>query len=188
MSFLSRAELEALPFASLGQEVYISSKASLYGVEYMHIGNRVRIDDFCLLSVGPEGLYIGDWVHVSAYALLVGRARITLGDFVNIGARTAVYTNSDDFSGASLTNPLVHEAYKQVTYAPVTLEKHALVATQCTLLPGVVMQEGAALGAHSLAKGELERFWIYGGVPARKLKPRKEDLLALEKQLRGEQK
>ena len=52
MSFFSDAELFDLGFASLGENVKISRKASIYGAGQISIGNNVRVDDFCILSAG----------------------------------------------------------------------------------------------------------------------------------------
>lgn len=48
--FYSKEELEAMHFKSLGKNVSISRKASLYHTEEMEIGNNVRIEDFCVLN------------------------------------------------------------------------------------------------------------------------------------------
>ena len=49
-SFLSQDELEKVGFGSIGDEVYISRHCSIYSAKNIHIGNHVRIDDFCILS------------------------------------------------------------------------------------------------------------------------------------------
>lgn len=44
--FLTEKEIKILNFKSIGKNVLISDKASIYGAENMSIGNNVRIDDF----------------------------------------------------------------------------------------------------------------------------------------------
>ena len=46
MAFLSQAHLHAMGFRSLGQNVRISDKASIYDPEIISIGDHSRIDDF----------------------------------------------------------------------------------------------------------------------------------------------
>ena len=49
--YLSREEVLALGFASVGENVQISNKACFYGAAKMRIGSHVRIDDFCILGI-----------------------------------------------------------------------------------------------------------------------------------------
>ena len=49
------------------------------------------------------------------------------------------------------------------------------------VLPGSVLGDGAILGALSLLRALIPAWEIWGGVPARHLRDRKRDLLALEK-------
>ncbi len=50
MAFLAEEQLKELGFRSLGSNVKISSKASIYAPYNISIGNNVRIDDFCVIS------------------------------------------------------------------------------------------------------------------------------------------
>ena len=60
-SFYSDEELKKIRFKSLGENVLISKKASIYSPEKIIIGNNVRIDDFCILS---GNIQIGNHVHI----------------------------------------------------------------------------------------------------------------------------
>ena len=44
-SFYTRPELEQIGFASIGEDVFVSRKASIYSPSKISIGNKVRIDD-----------------------------------------------------------------------------------------------------------------------------------------------
>ncbi len=50
MAFLSLEQLEKFGFKSLGKDVLISDKASIYNPEQMTIGDHSRIDNFCVVS------------------------------------------------------------------------------------------------------------------------------------------
>ena len=63
MSTYSQDELFAFGFKSIGKNVLISRKASIYGADKIEIGNNVRIDDFCVLSSGDDGFLIGNNIH-----------------------------------------------------------------------------------------------------------------------------
>lgn len=183
MGFLTREQLENIGFAKLGNEVLISDKASIYNPGKITIGNKVRIDDFCVLSAGDGGIAIGDYVHIAVYSLLIGAGRITLQDFSGISSRVSVYSSNDDYSGSFLTNPTVPEKFKDVKVADVTIEKHVIIGSGSVVLPGVVIGRGAAIGALSLVTKSCEEFKVYSGAPAKVIKKRKNGLEVLENQL-----
>lgn len=179
-SFYSYEELKSLGFKKIGSNVNISRKTSIYGAEKMSIGNNVRIDDFCLLSGNIE---IGNNVHIAAYvSVFAGNTGIILKDFVGISSRSVVYAESDDYSGEFLTNPTVPLEYKNIQCGKVIFEKHSLVGTGCTVLPGVIVGEGASIGAMSLINKNVDSWTINIGVPVRKIKERSKKLLDLEKE------
>ena len=180
MAMLSHKAIEALGFASVGQNVWISDRASFYGVSRIALGNDVRIDDFCVLSAGEGGITVGNYVHIAVYASLIGAGRITLSDFCNISSRVAIYSSNDDYSGTTMTNPTVPCEYIGATHADVFLGRHVIVGCGSVILPGVRLEEGVAVGALSFIHKRCEAFGIYVGNPARRIKERKRDLLELE--------
>ena len=147
-SFYTKDELDQIGFKSLGSHVLISRKASIYGAEYMSIGNNVRIDDFSILS---SNLSIGNHVHISAYvALYGGKEGIEIHDYVGVSARTLVYAVSDDYTGEGMANPTVPDKYRKVTHGKVIICKHAITGAGSIVLPGVTLGEGSSFGAISL--------------------------------------
>ena len=182
MSTLSRDSIEKLGFESVGENVQISNLATFYGADRISVGNNVRIDDFCVLSAGVGGISIGQHVHIAVYSSLIGAGKISLSDFCNISSRVSIYSSSDDYSGVSMTNPTVPHTYTRVTQADVFLGKHVIVGSGSVILPGVVLEEGVAVGALSLVKQKCDAFGIYAGNPAQRVKERKRDLLDLEMQ------
>ena len=178
-SFYTEAELKQIGFKSFGKNVLISKKVSIYKPEVIFLGNNIRIDDFCILS-GGKGIEFGDFIHVGCYSALFGGSGITIEDFSNISGRVSIYSESDDFSGASMTNPLIPLVYKPLyCRGEVILKRHALVGTNSTILPGVTLGEGAAVGAHSLVKDNCDPWTIYFGNPVRK-RERSRQVLELE--------
>jgi dTDP-4-amino-4,6-dideoxy-D-glucose acyltransferase len=186
-SFYSEDELGLLGFKSLGSNVLISRKASFYGVSRISIGNNVRIDDFCVLSAGSGGIEIGDYVHIALYSSLQGEGRIVLSDFVGISSRVSVYSSNDDYSGEFMSNPTLPAKYTRVRHGEVILHKHVLIGSGAVLLPGIIVGEGAVIGALSLVNNNCEEFFIYKGNPAQKLLRRSKRLLELEMEFKSQQ-
>ena len=182
MAFLDRDALAAMDFASLGDNVLISDRASIHGAARIEIGANVRIDDFCVISAGADGIRLGSHIHVAAGASVIGAGQITLEDFCNISGRVSIYSSSDDYSGATMTNPMVPDQFKAVTVAPVRLGRHVIIGCGSVILPGTDLGDGCAVGALSLVSGIWPPFTLLAGSPAKRLRDRKQDLLELERQ------
>lgn len=188
MAFLTQSQLASMGFASLGTNVLISDKASIYGANRIYIGSNVRIDDFSVLSAGEGGIVLGNYIHIAVYSSLIGAGKITLADFCNISSRVAIYSSNDDYSGEYMTNPMVPIEYTNVTHADVTLGKHVIIGCGSVVLPGITLHEGVAIGALSLVTNDCEAFGIYLGVPVKKIKNRNINLLEKEDALKAENK
>jgi dTDP-4-amino-4,6-dideoxy-D-glucose acyltransferase len=178
--FYTKEELHKIGFKSLGENVLISDKASIYNPQNISIGNNVRIDDFCILSAGSE-ITIGNYVHIACYTSLIGRGKIILQDFVSIAARCTILSSCDDFSGLSLVNPMIDEKYLGVIHGNVMLMSHSVIGVGSVILPNVLISKGAAVGALSLVKKDIPSFQIWGGNPIKFIKERSTNLLNLEK-------
>ena len=85
-----------------------------------------------------------------------------------------------------MANSMAPEKYRNVTEEKVILEKHVMVGSGCTILPGVIIGEGTAVGSMSLVSRSLDPWGIYAGIPCRKLRERSRDLLELVKRFREE--
>lgn len=183
---LKRDAIEAIGFAAIGTDVQISEHARFYGASRIILGNHVRIDDFCVLSAGAGGIRIGNHIHIAVYSSLIGQGEIVLSDFCNISSRVSIYSSTDDFSGESMTNPIIPSEFKNVFNAPVRLGKHVIIGTGSVILPGVNIAEGVAIGALSFIKHDCLAFGIYAGNPARRIKERSCSLLDIETRFSAE--
>lgn len=181
MTYLSEDKLKKLGFLSLGTNVLISDRASLYNCHNISIGNSVRIDDFCLLSAGEGGIVLGSYIHIAAYSSLIGAGKITLSDYCNLSSRVSIYSSSDDYSGIGMTNPMIPDQYKAVHHGDVFLGRHVIVGCGSVLLPEIRLEDGVAIGALSLVTHSCDSYSIYAGIPAVKIKKRLSDISVLEK-------
>ena len=179
MAYLSRDALEAMGFARLGRNVKISDKASIYDPEKMEIGDHCRIDDFCVVS---GRIAMGRNVYIGPLCLVAGGTPgITFDDFTTLAYHAQVFSQSDDYSGATMANPTVPAAYKSETKEAVHLKRHSIVGAGGIVGPGVVLAEGTAVGTGGVVLRSTEPWSIYTGIPAMKLKDRRRELLTLEK-------
>jgi galactoside O-acetyltransferase len=179
LAFLDEKALAVCGFKSIGTNVKISDKASIYNPELMEIGSDSRIDDFCVIS---GKVTIGQNVHIAVFCNVGGgEAGVTLEDFSGLAYGCHVFAQSDDYSGRTLTNPTVPDKFKSESKAPVYIKRHSIVGVSSIIFPGVTLEEGTSVGAMSLVTKSTQAWSVYFGVPAKRLKARKRDLLELEK-------
>lgn len=178
MAYLTKDELHKLDFAYLGNDVKISSKASLDKSHLMSIGHRSRIDDFCAVS---GNVRLGNNVFVATHCSLTGSIDIVdLQDFSTIAFNCHIFSGSDDYSGSSLTNPTIPAKYKNAWTSRVEIGRHSIVGASSVVFPGVVIAEGSSIGAGSIVNRSTEPWGVYVGSPARRIAERSKDLLELE--------
>lgn len=81
---------------------------------------------------------------------------ITIGEDAVVGFRTTI-----------LCHEYMADKYR---IGPVVIERRATIGANCTLLPGVVVGEGATVSAMSLVNRDVPPGELWGGVPARPLR------------------
>ena len=188
MGHLSDKQIKAMGFKSVGKNVLFSDKASFHNPSNISIGDNSRIDDFCVLSAGEDGIEIGRNIHIGVYTSLIGKGKISIGDFSNISSRVSVYSSNDDYSGEYMTNPTIDHKFTNVMHGNVTIGKHVIIGSSSILLPNIKVADGVCIGAMSLVKNDCEEFTIYAGIPAKAVKKRSKKMLELEKQFLSESK
>ncbi len=180
MAYYTEEQLQKLGFKYVGKNVKISDKASIYNCDKIEIGNNSRIDDFCVIS---GRIKIGRNVHIAPFCLVAGGEKgITFGDFSGLAYQVQVFTQSDDYTGRTLTNPTIPDEYKKEMKKEIIIGKHSIVGAGSIIMPGVILAEGTSIGALSLVRKKTEEWSIYLGNPAKKVTSRKKYLLELEKQ------
>lgn len=172
-----------LGFAKVGQDVTIWPLAKIIGAERISLGNSVIIDDFVFL-MGGERTIIGNFVHIGSFTSITGGGDFIMEDFAGLSGGVRIYTGNEDYNGGCLTNPAVPYPYRLPIRSFVHIQKHAIIGANTVVLPGVVIGEGASVGANSLVTKSCEPWTVYFGSPAKPLKARpKERMLELEAQL-----
>lgn len=182
--FMTDAELAAIGISDGAQRnIRIHRTVVLVETSGWEFAHDIRIDPMVVISCAE--LTIGRHVHVAVGSSIIGAGAVQIGDFANLSGGVRVYTSSDDYSGETLTNPMVPPDMKNVHHAPVEIGAHAILGTGAVALPGTIIGDGVALGALSLASGTLDPWTIYAGVPAKRIRERKRDCEALGVRLLG---
>lgn len=184
MAYYTEQELDSFKFKYLGKNIKISKDAKIYEPENMSIDDNSRIDDFCILS---GHITIGKYVHITPMCLIAGGEQgVIIEDYCTLAYGVKVFSQSDDYSGESMVNSLIPKKFKNELFSSVKIEKYAIIGTNSTIMPGVTVKEGCAIGAMTLVHKTTESWCVYVGSPAKKLKSRSKNLLKLERSFRHE--
>lgn len=176
--------LRGFGFAHVGPNCRVARNCTIIGLARIHLAGDLRIDGPTTIVVGPSAtLRIGRFVHLGGGCHISAAADVSLGDFAGLSQGVRIYAATDDYSGRSLTNPMVPAALKAVRAQPVHIGRHVIIGAGSVVLPGSDIGEGCAVGALSLVNRPLPAWGIHAGTPVRLIGPRAQDLLRGEDEL-----
>lgn len=144
-------------------------------------GGRLRVGQGSIVNCridfdGPQGhVQIGDRCFIGA-SHLVCREGITLGDDVIISwGVTVVDHNSHALQWAHRRDDVAnwakgHKDWSQVDVRPVRIHDKVWIGFGATILKGVVVGEGAVIGAGSMVTRDVPAYCVVAGNPARIIK------------------
>ncbi len=95
----------------------------------------------------------------------------------------SIYSSSYDYSGSTLTYPIVLSLNKNIHQADVPLVHHFFVGSGSVVLPGIKFEMGLVAGALSHVTKNCILFLTCAGKAARYVKDIKRDLFELKKRL-----
>lgn len=176
-------ELRALGFARVGEGTCVARNCTIVGLENIYLGDAVRIDGYTTIIADKGLVRIGSHVHICSSSVLGARGGIEIGDFSSLSHGVKILSAIDDFSGELMTNSTLPEELVRIQVAPIRLGKHVPVGTGAILLPGSVLETGAAISAMSVVVGTVPEWMICGGNPAKPIRPRSRNLLTSQGQV-----
>ncbi|WGS50131.1 hypothetical protein LFL96_01060 [Paraburkholderia sp. D15] len=112
--YLTEDDLSQIGFPSVGSNVPIARNCIVIGVDNITFESNVRIDGPTVLSASGGHIQIGSHVHIGGMRFLAGGGGIVLEDFSGLSQGVRIYSASDDYSSAALTNPTVPRRYLNV--------------------------------------------------------------------------
>lgn len=143
----------------------------------------MRIDGFTTIVAIGGRLTVGNRVHIGGSCHFAVSEDLIFGDFSGTSQGVRIYTANDDYSGRALMGPMVPAEYRNLTRAPVTIGRYAVLGSGAVVLPGGDIGEGSVVGALSLVTKPLDPWGVYFGIPAKRLKRRARGLLDAEARL-----
>ncbi len=111
----------------------------------------------------PPNLTMGNYSVIGWRTFVYSQGEVILEDFAIVSQRAHLCTGSHD----------IDDPYFQLITKPITIRRHAWVASDAFVGPGVTLEEGAVLGGGGVTFKSLAAWTVYGGNPARELRKRK---------------
>lgn len=111
----------------------------------------------------PSNITIGNGTIIGDHAFIDGRAKVTIGNHVDIASSVMIYSGKHDYES---------EDFKPV-FSPVVIEDYVFIGPRVVIQPGVTIGKGAIVAAGAVVAKDVPAYAIVGGVPAKVIGERK---------------
>ena len=139
-----------VPLHSVRKFFFRLTGAKIGKNSYIHMGVRFFL---------PINITIGEGTIIGDHAFLDGRAKLTIGNHVDIASQVLIYNSEHDINSEEF-DPIEE---------PVEIEDYAFIGPRAVILPGVKIGKGAVVGAGAVVTKDIAPFKIVGGVPAKEI-------------------
>jgi acetyltransferase-like isoleucine patch superfamily enzyme len=164
----------SFPKATIEGQTYISYK----DITHINLCNKSYIGNFTTLHVNNYDSY-----HDNSYFELGERS--TIGELNNIrasGGKIIIGDNCQISQNVSLIaanhnikkNKLIIEQPWNEEMVDIIIANDVWIGANTTILPGVIIKEGAIVAAGSVVTKDVEEYSIVAGIPAKTIKYRKD--------------
>jgi acetyltransferase-like isoleucine patch superfamily enzyme len=134
------------------REIFSIGSASVFMLNVIVLGRRIEVGNNSVINNGT---------------ILDGRGELLIiGDNVDIGANSRIWTLTHDYESAD----------NSVVKKKTTIRRNVWIGADTIVLPGVEIGEGAVIGAGSVVTKSVPAYCVYAGNPARFIKRRINDV------------
>ena len=143
-----------VPFHSVRKLFFRLASIKIGKNSYIHMGFRTYF---------PINITIGEGTIIGDHCFLDGRAKLTIGDHVDIASQVLIYNSQHD---------IYSEGFDPVEES-VEIGDYVFIGPRAIVLPGVKIGRGAVVAAGAVVTDNVKPFEIVGGVPAKVIGERK---------------
>lgn len=132
---------------------------------------RIKVEKNVVIYHGlnirdTQNIEIGEGTIIGINSMLDGIGYLKIGRHVNISSNVNIWTGEHDVQSPTF-------AFKS---GKVVIGDRVWISSNATILPGVTIGEGAVIASGAVVTKDVEPFTIVGGVPAKKIGIRNNDL------------
>lgn len=148
--------------------ILIGSNVKIKGlINNIQLGKFNNIYDNCIFNFGPSAEFkTGNNVIFSYNVLVVCNKKIQIGNYVQIGEYTSIR------DGTHVSNAATPMMTAEDIFEDIVIGNDVWIGRGCLIMQGAVIEDGVIVAANSVVKGRLFKDHIYGGCPAKMIKPR----------------
>jgi maltose O-acetyltransferase len=118
----------------------------------------------------PEGIEIGNEVVIANNCVMGGEGGLKIGNYVMIGNNVTILTSNHGYEKYDI--PMLRQS---IECKPTKINDDVWIGANSVILPGVLIGQGAIIGAGSIVTKDIEPYSIVAGNPARIIKKRFDD-------------
>ncbi len=182
-------------FGNCGRNVDIDVGVVFEGIQYISIGENVRIDKYCIISTGKklsgilnkksneyfnyqEGeIIIGNNVHIAQFSLIMGYGGVFIGDDGALSSGTKIYSLTNvpcDIKNPSKIETIMPLGNPKAQYliGPIYFDRNVWLALNCLVFPGSVIGKNSFAANNSVITGRFPENSFLSGHPAVRIKSR----------------
>lgn len=111
----------------------------------------------------PSKIKIGEDSIIGEGVLLDGRAKLTIGNHVDIASDVMIYNSEHNVQSENFNS----------TDEPVAIDDFVFIGPRAIILPGVTIGQGGVVAAGAVVTKNVDPYTIVGGVPAKIIGERK---------------
>lgn len=174
--YYDEEELRSMGFKSVGIDVRVSKLAIIKNPNEVSLGNHVAIDPYVIIATQAE---IGNYIHIANATVVLGsvKSKLVMEDFSFTSSHCTLVCGTDDYVGEALANPTIPLKYRKLTFGTTIFRKFSGIGANTVTMPNITIGEGTVTGACALITKSLDPWGIYLGVPAKRFRDRRRDVI-----------
>jgi len=134
----------------------------IYLLAGLKIGKNSKIHVFCRFYE-TKNIIIGEDTIIGEHTVLDGRAKLKIGNHVDIASQVMIYNSEHD----------INDPEFKAIEEPVEIDDYVFIGPRAIIQPGIKIGKGAIIAAGAVVTKDVLPGKVVGGVPAKIITERK---------------